>query len=197
MAGNGRKVYEIGEGKAHTIGGYMEEVDGGYNPADFVVPASDHQGHSERIYCRVQPQVERALGVVVDSRKFPFRTKGDVQRWAVTRGLEVLELLGPMPGLIGAIDAINEILKQEMYMQEIKQMFVRMEGVIAQHLAAGAKGEAVKLAHSVLFRVRQIEEEHWRKTCEEDVKRRFGHLLASSTRARLTGGNAGSESEAE
>lgn len=159
------------------VGGFMEGVDDGYNPADFVIPASDHLGHSERIFCRVQPQIDRAIGVAVQSHKFPFRTNGDLIRWCVVRGLKVLDRLDPMPGFLGAADAIAEILKQEVYQQEFTSMFAKMEGVVAAHVAAGAHGEARKLLTVILTKVRAIDEPYWAKKCEKDVLQRFGHLL--------------------
>lgn len=155
----------------------MDEVDGDYNPADFVIPASDHQGHSERMYCRVQPQIERAVGLMVKAHKFPFRTEGDLMRWAIVRGLKVLNHMEPMPGFLGAVDAITEILRQEIYLQELTSMFGKMEQVINAHIAAGANGEARKMLTQILSRIRQIEEPYWKKKCEGDIMKRFGHLL--------------------
>lgn len=168
------------QGRVQTlevVGGYTEEIDGGYNPADFVIPASDHQGHSERVWCRIQPQHDRAMSVVMKSGRFPFRTTGDCMRWCIVRGLSVLNALEPMPGFIGAADAITEILRQEAYLQELTSMFAKMESVINAHVAAGAHGEARKLLTTILTRVRAIEEPYWKKKCEDDVIKRFGHLL--------------------
>lgn len=170
----GGKVQPI-DGAA--AGGYDPGIDGGYNPADFVISGTDHQGHNERIWARVQPQVARAISVVVKSGNFPFRTEGDLVRWAVVRGLKVLDKLEPQYGLLSAVDAINEILRQETYMQDLLQMFASMEKVISVHVADGAKGEARKLLSMVLGKVRAIQEPHWKKRCEADVMRRFGHLL--------------------
>lgn len=171
------------------VGGYEAELDGGYNPADFIIPASDHQGHSERVFCRLQPQHDRAMSVVMKSGNFPFRTSGDLMRWAIVRGLKVLNRLEPMPGFLGAADAITEILRQEVYQQELTHMFAKMESVMAAHIAAGAGGEARKLLTTILAKVRVIDEPYWKEKCEADVMRRFGHLLegkgAGKGKARL------------
>lgn len=173
-----------GSGRLHidddpqSSGGYDPEVDSGYFPPDFIIPGSDHQGHSERIYCRVQPQHARALSKVLNGHHFPFRTVGDVMRWAIVRGLKVLDRLEPMPGFIGMADAINEILKQQLYMQEFVGMFNTMTTVIQQHIAAGAEGEARKLLTVVLGHIRKMEDEpYWKKKCEEEVNNRFAHLM--------------------
>lgn len=174
-----------------AMGGYDPDLDGDYNPADFIIPARDHQGHSERIYCRVQPQHARAMNVVYKSGKFPFRTEGDLFRWCVVRGLKVLDRLDPSPGFLSAADAISEILRQEQYLQEFASMFTTMEKVISTHVASGADKEARRLLANVLRHVRGIEgEEHLKQKCEAEVMRRFGHLLEGGKgRAKLTTGD--------
>jgi hypothetical protein len=185
--GNIRKVTRIfgDDDDPRTAGGFDHEVDAGYAPSDFIIPGSDHQGHSERIYCRCQPQHARAIGKILASRKFPFRTQGDVLRWCVVRGLKVLDRLDPMPGFIGMADAINEILKEELYLQEFTSMFNNMQVVIQGHIAMGAVGEARKVLTKVLMRVRTIEEEHWRKKAEEEIRTRFAHLLEGGGKVSL------------
>lgn len=178
-----RKVSSI-DAPAET-GGYTPDIDSDYNPADFVIPASDHQGHSERVYCRLQPAHDRAMAVVLKEAKFPFRTEGDLMRWCIVRGLKVLDRLEPMPGFLGAADAITEILREEVYLQELTAMFAKMESVIASHVASGAHGEARKLLTKVLTRIRAIDEPYWKRKCEEDVMRRFGHLMEGKGKTKL------------
>ncbi|KKK67032.1 hypothetical protein LCGC14_2958100, partial [marine sediment metagenome] len=42
-----------------------------YDPRDFVYPASDHHGHSERIWFRVQPLLDRQLEIVANNKVLP------------------------------------------------------------------------------------------------------------------------------
>ena len=165
------------------VGGWDDATDSRYLPSDFIIPGSDHQGHSERIYCRVQPQHARGLSKILGAKKFPFRTVGDIQRWCVVRGIKVLNRLEPMPGFMGIADTINEVLKQEIYLQEYTQMFNTMSSVIQAHIAAGAEGEARRLLTTVLGHIRKIEEAHWKQKAEAEVRARFGHLLEGGGRA--------------
>lgn len=190
--GNGRaKQGQVVDEHDSVIGGW-DDHDNDWNPADFIISGSDHQGHSERIYCRVQPQHARAMNVIYKAGKFPFRTEGDLFRWCVVRGLKVLDKLDPMPGFLGAADAITEILRQEQYLQEFMAMFGKMETVINAHMAAGAPKEARRLLATVLQQVRAIEDngDYWKRKCEAEVVRRFGHLMEGASgsgkgRARL------------
>lgn len=158
-------------------GGFTSEVDSGYAPSDFIIPGSDHQGHSERVYCRVQPQHARAISKIISTRKFPFRTGGDLMRWCIVRGVKVLDRLEGVNGFMGMADTINEVLKQEIYMQEFMSMFNTMSSVIQAHMAAGAEGEARKLLGTVLLNIRKIDEPYWKAKAESEVKVRFAHLL--------------------
>jgi hypothetical protein len=171
-------VGDNGNKEEEEVGGWQQEVDSGYNPADFIIPGSDHQGHSERVYCRVQPQHARAMSKILAAHKFPFRTTGDLMRWCIVRGVRVLDKMRPMPGFIGAADAINEVLKQQLYMQEFLAMFQTMTSVIQTHIANGAEGEARKMLSVVLGHIRRMEDEpYWRKKAEDEVRLRFGHLM--------------------
>lgn len=148
-----------------------------YDPADFLVPGQDHMGHSERLWCRVQPLHQRQVEIVVKSKNWPFRTNGDVLRWALVRGLKQLEQMENVQSFLGQADAINEIVRQELYMMEFSRLFDNLEKVISQHLAAGAKGEARKLVAITKAKVEAIEEPYWKSKCLEEMKRRFGHIL--------------------
>jgi hypothetical protein len=99
-------------------------------------------------------------------------------RWCVVRGLKVLDRLEPMAGFIGTADMINEVLRQQLYMQEFQSMFNTMTQVVQQHIAAGAEGEARKLLTVILGHIRKMEDEpYWKKRAEDEVRARFGHLL--------------------
>lgn len=154
-----------------------------YDPADFLIPGQDHQGHSERLWCRVQPLHDRQCDVILRSKNWPFRTKGDVMRWCLVRGLKLLEAMEPnVRGFMQQAEAVADMLRDEIYMQEYMGMFETLQKVISQHMAMGAQGEAVRLVAQVKFKLEQIEgEPHWRAKCLETLRDRFGHLL--NTRA--------------
>lgn len=190
--GNGRaKRGQVVDADEGVPGAWDNEMDSGYNPADFIIPGSDHQGHSERVFCRVQPQHARALNVIYRAKKFPFRTEGDMFRWALVRGLKVLDRLDPTPGFLGVADAIGEVMRQEMYQQEFTSMFGMMEKIISQHIATGAEKEARKMLGTVIRHIRTIDgDDHWKDKCEGEVLRRFGHLIEGTKgKAKLIGGD--------
>jgi hypothetical protein len=52
-----------------------------YDPSEFVVPGSDQSGRNVRIALRVPPLLNRAIGDVRKSGKFPFETRDDIVLW--------------------------------------------------------------------------------------------------------------------
>ena len=155
-----------------------------YDSADFVIPARDHQGHSERGWFQMQPMVDRALDVVLRSKKFPFRTKGDVIRWCVVRGLKVLERLEPEPGFIGKAEIIIEACRVEEYNQTFGTMFEYVQRVVNQSVANKMTGEARRLLATAKAEVMKIPEDEWRNRCLEELKERFGHLMTGEGEAK-------------
>jgi hypothetical protein len=123
--------------------------------------------------------VDRQVEVVLRTKRFPFRTKDDIMRWCVVRGLKILESMEPdCRGFMQQADAINDMLRDEMYMQEFMGMFDTLGKVIAQHASMGAQGEATRLVAQVKHRLEMIEgEPYWKKKCLDTLRERFGHYL--------------------
>src|SRR5678815_3573168 len=57
---------------------------------EYLIAAADSKGHSQRLYCRVPPMVGRLVQQVYESRRFPFRTMGDLVRWCVVNNCKRL-----------------------------------------------------------------------------------------------------------
>lgn len=150
-----------------------------YNPASFIVPGSDHQGHSERVWCRVQPLVERQVDVILRSKKFPFRTKGDVIRWCVVNGLRQLEAMEPSnKGFMAQIAVIDEIMATEMRYHDFFASFRTMEEVIGKHMSSGALGEARRMLAIIKAEVLAMNDSpYWQKKCLDEIRAKFGNIL--------------------
>lgn len=161
-----------------------------YDPAGFIIPGQDAQGHSERVYCRVQPSVMRQLELVLGSKKFPFRTVGDIYRWSIWRALKTLDKMEPTKNtFMSRAEAVTLILRQEQYMQEYMQMYAMMEKTVAAHISMGAVGEARRTIALVKAEFMKVEEPYWRKKLLEELGQRFGHLMQGKQAAGLTGGS--------
>ena len=125
-----------------------------YDPADYIVPPSLKNGHSDRIQFRAQSTMARALKLIAGSKVFPFGTDQDVARWCLKYGLEHLEKLEPtLEGLktvLGQQRLANELLKDELYRYAFMEMFTNLRNAVAQHIAQGEQQEARQLVEKTL-----------------------------------------------
>lgn len=149
-----------------------------YRPEDFIVPGQDSNGNSARVYCRVVPLIERAIDVIMGSRKFPFKSEGDLIRWCVKRGVEELDGMEPMVGSVMAqVDAMMSILRDEELNHTFLTVFDRMVQTIGMHVQAQATGEARRVAYAMREQILKMEEGYWRDRYIRELDTKFGYLL--------------------
>ena len=88
---------------------------------DFLVPASDVRGHSARLQFRVHPGHAQQIDSVVAAKHFPYRSRGDLYRHALTRHLKWLEAIGAdgIPSVIQHVEVIMEIVRAEEFRNEL------------------------------------------------------------------------------
>lgn len=161
-----------------------------YDPAEFIVPAQDARGHSEREWCRVSPGHDRQLDIVVNSRAFPYRTKGDVIRHAIVRHLKWLEAVEEMPSVTGQVDMMMEVLRDEQFQQEMITVFEALARTVGGHVAGGAHGEAKRLIAKMKMHVAKMPDGHWKERYAERLDSEFGYLLEPNRAASLSGGGS-------
>lgn len=174
-----------GKFKAQIVAG----AGGKYDPAEFIIPGQDGQGHSERVYCRVQPSLAMHIGKVKADKKFPFRTEGDIMRWSIWVGMKLLDIMEPTPNnFMVRAEAVNGILREETYNQEYMATLDSLQRVVQAYMQVGAVGEARRTVAKVKSQWEKLEEPYWKKRCLRDIQDRFGHLLKTEAPAGLMGG---------
>lgn len=159
-----------------------------YDPADFIIQASDAKGHSERVWCRMQPGHDRQLDVILRSRKFPFRTKGDIIRWAVVRGLRILEQMEEVPSIMKQVDMMMDVLADEQIHHEHMVVFEKTRERVAAYIGSNSIGQARRLVSILKMRADGIPDDYWRGLYLERLEKEFGYLLESNNG---TGGGTG------
>jgi hypothetical protein len=165
-----------------------------YDPAEFIIPASDSKGHSERAWCRLSPGHDRQLDIVLRSRRFPYRTKGDIIRHAIVRTLKWLESMEDVPSVLGQVDMMMDILRDEQMQQEFIAMFEAMQRVIGNHVSAGATGEARRLVAKMKMQIQKMPDGHWKNRYHEELDTKFGYLLEAQSGMKVNRKAAGSGS---
>lgn len=153
---------------------------GKYDPADFIIPASDAKGHSERVWCRLQPGHDRQLDVILRSRKFPFRTKGDIIRWATVRGLRILEQMEEVPSVMKQVDMMMDVLNDEQLNQDCMLVFEKTRERVASYISTGSTGQARRLIAQQKHLAEGIPDEYWRGAYLDRLDKEFGYLLEAN-----------------
>lgn len=152
-----------------------------YDPAEFIIPAKDAKGESIRMWNRIQPGHDRAISAIFNSRKFPFKTPGDVVRWCLHTGLKRLEVMEGLPSVTQQVEAMFEILRDEEFRQEFTAFLTHATKVINQHVTDGSRGEARRLIAALQTKVQGMPDGHWKKRYSKEIGLRFGHLLEEKT----------------
>jgi hypothetical protein len=167
-----------GTGVGRQFAGAAADYRGDYDPAQFIIPASDAKGHSEREWFRTQPGHDRQADIILRSKRFPFKTKGDLIRWCFVVGMERLLAMEDIDGhWLMQCAAMNEILRDEMYQQDFMATFEAMSRVVSKHQEMGATGEVRRLVSDMLNQVRKMPDGYWRDKFIKEIDDKFGHYL--------------------
>lgn len=149
-----------------------------FDPARFQVPAQDHHGHSAREWCRVNPQVDHEIDAIVQSKNWPFRTKGDFMRWAIVEGIRTISKLAPVPNSHQAImEIMIENARQAETWTTFKTSMDQTEAAVKSYIATGNEEEALKLLSSTRSLALRIDEDMWRNQILKELENRFGPFL--------------------
>lgn len=164
-----------------------QDNDTEYQAERFLVKATDAKGHSVRVWCSCQPGHARQLDRFLASKKFPYRTKGDIIRHAIYRHLYWLQSLPgkQIPSVMSEVDAILDIMSDEQFASDLRLVFDRLGVRINEHVGKGCFEEAARLLLQVRARVDQMPECHWRREYVKELAK-YDHVLNAVPRGKLS-----------
>ena len=165
-----------------------------YTEEEFIIPSQDTKGHSERIYFRVQPGHARELNMMLASKKFPFRTMGDMLRLFTKLGIDLLKTVETFPSVSGQVDSVLKIVRDEQFYLEFISIYEQAGNAINRYIGSGEHGQARKLVVMMREEIRKMPKGYWREKYGKELKNKFGYLLKDAG-AGLT--EAETETEAE
>lgn len=156
------------------------------DPRSFRVPAKDTGGNSARCQFRLPPIYIRMIDILLQSRLFPYRTKGDVFRHAVIVLFDNLKRINHgIPSVSGAVDAMNMLLSDEEYASEFNQILSKLEDVISFHLKSEADGEIIRILLDMQQHINSMPDGYWKDKYTKELNARWGHRLKQAKRANL------------
>lgn len=165
------------------------EYKGEYDPAHFIVPASDTKGHGVRRDFRLSVSMDREIQVIVNSKLFPFMDASDLLRWCVREGLARLNAMEEIPNSVfGQAEAAMEIARVLVYQKQYEAAFLQLDEAVQGYRAVGAFTEIRKMYAQVHAKFQDMPEGFWRTHYLGELARRYGALVdpkAARERAKL------------
>lgn len=154
------------------------------NEKDYIIPAQDAKGHSYRLYCRAMPAVSRLVADVVQSRKYPFRTQGDLIRYAIVHTVRRLAAGAGVNSVIAQADAMISVLQDEEFQLQFMDFFAHLRRVTDHYMASGSPGEARRVVAKMQASIANMEPGYWRERYELELINGWGTILDAQGTAR-------------
>lgn len=173
--------YDTDEGEAEDPGQSAADIAKGpklpVSERDYIIPAQDTKGHHVRLYCRAMPQVGRLVADVHASKKFPFRTMGDLIRFCVVRQTALLASSAGIPSVVAQMDAQIALLRDEEYQLQFLDYFSSIKRVTDLYIDQNSAGEARRVVAQQRAALDNMPEGYWKTRYIAELMQKYGKLL--------------------
>lgn len=143
----------------------------------YQIPAQDNKGHSVKKTVRIPPQLEMQIEIVMGSKKFPYRTDGELMRHALVDHLQRLSSSTVIPNnMMGQLMTIIEMVQIEEEKKEFSEVVDRVVKAVNDLTTTGNNSKAQELMDKVLTEVEKINDAYWRKKYRDEIARRLNHV---------------------
>lgn len=148
---------------------------------EWLVGATDTKGHSVRQWFRCQPGLDNQLESLLASKRFPYRTKGDILRHAVITHLEWLQHMEPdLPSTIRQVQLISDLVREDEFRQEMDEIFTRVGGRVNHHVSLGQLPDARILIVKLKSAIKGMPDGPWRDRYMERYKSQFASYITAT-----------------
>jgi hypothetical protein len=147
------------------------------NERAYIIPATDTKGHYTRLYCRAQPLVGRLLADVHASRKYPFRTVGDLVRYCVVTGAKRLAAAAGVESVMAQVDGMIAALQDDEFQLQYLEFFNTIKRVVDHYLEAGAPGEARRVVGKQRASIEAMPAGYWQDRYRTTLMDQYHDLL--------------------
>jgi hypothetical protein len=129
------------------------------------------------------------ISKIVQSRRWPWSTEGDMMRWAVWEAVKKCERMEEVPNSMYAVaNNMIEASRGALMVVTFKQSLDEVEKTVRELMSLGMDTEALKHLSDLRDQANKVSEPMWRDKYLEEFERRFSHLWKS---ARAHGKAAG------
>lgn len=157
-----------------------------YPTKDWLVPASDSQGHGERISVRVPTGMAHLINVAIASGTFPWKQPAECIRWCIDRGLKEIQKQTKDPDFKSVHTTFNMFRRSastQMEMLSCSRALTQLKGNLDELIREKAVPAAAKLLESVKADMREIEDPYWRGRYR-DLVTEYGAIITGAPKDR-------------
>jgi len=149
-----------------------------YDLQEFLAPGQDDRGASARLTVRIPPAIERELEILVQSRKFPYRTTTDIVRHALYRHSNWLHRLEPdIPRHYNtAMHAILEVVADTQTRTLMQDTFKQLDHMVDVLVATNDETEAIKMLQAARSKMINLPDSRWKRQWLETFSRKYEQL---------------------
>jgi hypothetical protein len=149
-----------------------------YDPSEFLVTPADHAGESHRVQFQINPDDLYTLDAIVASQVFPYRSRSDAQRHAITLLIKHLSRSEDIDGLVAPYRIRMEPSSQFERADYFQLRFEMLKQMVDHHLSMGRKGPARRLLEEAKARLDKEPQCFWRDRFIRQIDRRWGVFLS-------------------
>ena len=136
----------------------------------FRIPFMDKRGHSVKRWLRLHPNMDMAIGEIVDEKQFPIRNFGDFLRIGANDLLNKLHGMGWVSSIMASAQGIMAITQQEEYYAEWAESMGGVENEVIQLRGRGKLAEAEEYISKIWREIEKMPEGGWRERYIERMK---------------------------
>lgn len=154
-----------------------------YPPREYCIPANDHNGNSARKQFRCTFGMSNEIQKIVQSKKFPWSTEGDMMRWAVWEGIKRCERMEEIPNSMYAVaNTIIETARAQLEVVTFIQSLDEAEKTVRELMQRGMESEALKFLSGIKDMAAKVVEPIWKDKYNEEFEKKFGHYWKDAKR---------------
>lgn len=146
--------------------------------SEFLIPASDAQGHNVGVTFRAPKEWLEQLNKILLSRKFPYTSVGYIIRHALFRHFGHLETLEDIPSsTVAQITAMIDLLQEDMKQRGFMFAMEKLEETVNYYRARGDINRATGFVLKFMRKAEGMSDEYWRDHVIATLKERYGELM--------------------
>src|SRR5688500_4034172 len=161
-----------------------------YPTRDWEVPASDAQGHGERISVRVPTGMAHLINLAVAGGKYPWKQPAECIRWCIDRGLKEINKQAKDPDFKSVhttFGVFRRAQATQMEMLYCSRYLVELKDVLEKLIKDGALHGAARLLEDVRADLKDVEDPVWKQKFR-DVIQHYQQVIDRAPPDRRMGG---------